>query len=475
MTKRRLFTCFVMIVAASSLQGERRADTSDNKGTDFFLAFPQTAPGPTPILTLFLAAQNATTVEISGPEVATTTFDIPAASVLEVCFSPDPTRCVPDGRPQVSIVNRVGSEGIRVRSLDPLDLTQEGTPIAVYAMSRRPGSAGAYMALPVNVLDTEYRAVSRPGIGMALGSQVTIVGTEQNTTVGIETLVNVPNIGAPGNLITAGVPTTIVLNRLQTFLLQLQVGDLTGTLVTADKPVAVFSGNQNGTVLGGFSQADYIVEQIVPVSAWWDEFVIAPIAPRTAGDVIRVLAHEDETEIEINGELTTTLNAGQFHEFIQPSSSGTWLKTSKPSLVTQYNKGQRQGDTVSTDPFAMLVPPVKQFSRQYLFKTPGTPYVPFPFGSGSNWLNIVVEAGDEAGLLLNNAALPASTTWTSVDGYKYARLTIPAGTHHLEHQEPNVRFGAWVYGHALTEGYGYVAGHLFNSHPRANRRKQRDD
>jgi hypothetical protein len=67
---------------------------------------------------------------------------------------------------------------------------------------------------------------------------------------------------------------------------------------------------------------------------------------------------------------------------------------------------------------------------------------------------------------LNQEALPAGTVWTTVHGYRYARVSIRAGDGQmLVHQEPTVRFGAWVYGHASGEGYGFAAGQLVNTPP----------
>jgi len=309
-----------------------------------------------------------------------------------------------------------------------------------------------------------YRALARPGTSVAPGSQVTIVGTKDGTNVSITTLVAVQGVTTPG------VPKQIKLNRLQTYLLQLEDGDLTGTLVTADNPIAVFSGNQNGTVVGSVADvADHMIEQMPPISTWGSDFVVVPIVPRfgSPGDRVRVLAHENGTrvKVEVNGTIEeTTLSAGQSHEFdLLPASV---VRTSKPSLVVQFKKEVALSEV--TGPFMMLVPPVSQFSRQYLFRTPGAPFSGL---TGSNRLNIVVKVGDEANLRLNGAALPATTAWTSVSNsvYRYARLTIPVGPNRIEHQEPTVGFGAWVYGQAaiprlplpaLGEGYGYAAGQL---------------
>jgi len=433
---RRLLFTLLLAASAATMSANGDAQAPDNKGTDFFLAFPQnvnTPATPTHRLTLFIAAEEATWVEISGPLVVTKTVSIAASSVLEVFFDTTSLQVSP---------NAVGDNGIRVRSiLDPSGPPGEGAAVAVYALNRRMGSAGAYTALPVDVLGTQYRVLSRPGT-----SQVTVVGTQANTTVTITPYATVSGVT------TVGAPVNILLNQLQTYLVQDPTADLTGTLVTANNPIVVYSGNQIGSVNGG--STDHMIEHLVPVSDWGNEFIVAPILPASDADVVRVLAHESDTEVELDGVAQTMLGAGQFYEFTQPSVSGSWVSTSKPVLVAYYNRG----DSPATDTFAMLVPPIGQFSRQYLFKTPGAPFTA-PFGSTR--LNIVVKDGDEAGLLLNNAALPAGTAWTSVNGYRYARVTIPAGTgQRLEHREPTVRFGAWVYGHASGEGYGYAAGQL---------------
>ena len=419
------------------------AQAPDNKGTDFFLAFPQNVNGTPPPghrMTLFLATEDATKVEISGPMVVTRSFELPASSVLEVFFDLGALQVSPG----------ISNKGIRVRSIDAAG--NQGAPIAVYGLNRRIGSAGAYVALPVDVLGTRYRTIQRPGTTTGPGSQVTVVGSEDGTTVYITTRVDVPSVA------TAGVPFEITLDHLQTFLLQLPVGDLTGTLVTADKPVAVFSGNQNSPVTG--ASPDHMIEQMVPVTAWGSEFIVAPIAtssPTTTGDFVRVIADEADTSVELNGQLKVVLGPGEFYEFNQPAATGSWITTSKRSLVAHYN----QAEMLQKSPFVMLVPPVNGYSRHYLFKTPR-----FIAPGENHHLNIVVKDGDEPGLLLNNAALPSATVWTSVNGYRYARVMIPPGTGQLlEHSEPTVRFGAWVYGHASGEGYGFAAGQLVNTPP----------
>jgi hypothetical protein len=83
---------------------------------------------------------------------------------------------------------------------------------------------------------------------------------------------------------------------------------------------------------------------------------------------------------------------------------------------------------------------VNSYSRQYLFQTPR-----FVAPGENHHVGIVVREGDEAGLLMNHEPLPLATVWTSVNGYRYARVPVAAGTRQLlEHSVSEVHFGAWV-------------------------------
>ena len=64
--------------------------------------------------------------------------------------------------------------------------------------------------------------------------------------------------------------------------------DLTGTVVRADKKVALFSGAEWATV-GAGETVDHLVEQMPPTPTWGWNFITVPIATRTAGDIFRIL------------------------------------------------------------------------------------------------------------------------------------------------------------------------------------------
>ena len=73
------------------------------------------------------------------------------------------------------------------------------------------------------------------------------------------------------------------------FFQQLQSNDdMTGTIVTATSPVAVFGGAL-WTSVGHSTMGDHLVEQIPPDESWGKEFFVIAVARRKAGDIIRIL------------------------------------------------------------------------------------------------------------------------------------------------------------------------------------------
>ena len=92
-----------------------------------------------------------------------------------------------------------------------------------------------------------------------LGSQFSVVGTVDGTNV---TIVPSETVGSH----PAGTPYTVQLNQGQTYQLNdadVPNGDLTGTDVTSDKPVAVFGGNNCADVPSGYFYCNILTEELV--------------------------------------------------------------------------------------------------------------------------------------------------------------------------------------------------------------------
>ena len=210
-------------------------------------------------------------------------------------------------------------------------------------------SNDASLLLPTNVLGRSYRVMAMPSTGMNGAGQfltglITIVGVEEG-----DTLIKV----TPTTSLFAGdgIPA-IAKNATGEFTLKkgqvanlktdyVAYSDLTGTLVEADKKIAVFSGHTCAyapvsTCAAGkcsfdksvscSTQAscpwvmacDHLEEQIQPLAAWGKEYVIPKSKSRgKAPDLVRVVANEANTRVTITPPIagTKVLGPGEYYEF----------------------------------------------------------------------------------------------------------------------------------------------------------------
>ena len=326
--------------------------------------------------------------------------------------------------------------------------------VVVYVVNRyndqpQKSSMEAYLALPTAVLGTHYVALAYVANIPGQSSQLTVVAVEDETIVEIT-----PAFDAGTRI--KGEAYSITLNALQTYLLQSDE-DVTGTTVSATKAVAVFAGGTCLNVPTGFFACDHLVQQLPPTSAWGRDFVTVGLAERTAGDVFRILARDDQTDIIIDGSLVATLDATDFYE---TSLGGVHaFQTSSPVLVAQYCKGE-DADPVLTDPFMMLVPPIKHFLASYTLTTPVDLDTSFSY---RHFINVAVQASDYDQCTLDGDSMALSTRLLTPSAgvnipdspYLAAQFSVSEGTHDLRCPNP---FGAYVYGYGNFRSYGYPAG-----------------
>ncbi len=330
--------------------------------------------------------------------------------------------------------NQVENKGIHITS------QQE---VTVYGLNRQPFTTDAFLALPTDILGTEYINLGYKNVDVLNATQLAIVGTVNGTSVEIT-----PSVTTDGH--TAGVPFTITLNQGQTYYL-VNTGsspnDLSGTLITSSQPVGVFGGHGCANIPAGNVACDYIVEQLPPTSAWGKQFVTVPLATRKNGDTFRILASANNTRVQVNGSLVATLNKGQFHERIINGSAQ--ITANEPILVAQYSNSS-SFDNVTSDPFMMLIPPYEQFLGSYTVATPSA-------GFASNFINIVAPTSAIGSITHNGTVIPASSfTAIGSSGFSGAQLPVSLGTHNLS--GGGSPFGAFVYGFDNFDSYGYPGG-----------------
>ncbi|MEO5929625.1 MAG: IgGFc-binding protein [Candidatus Kapaibacterium sp.] len=352
------------------------------------------------------------------------------------------------------VVNLVIDTAAQVRSSEQIeDLAVHivcDQPIAVYGLNRRFQTTDTYLAHPVNVLGTSYRAMCFRWLQNDLLSQVAIIATEDDTHVKFTPTVKTQK-GKP-----AKVPFEVVLNRGDVYQVIPKYDpnspcDLTGSLVESDKPVAVFSGHNCAYVPDPSVKAcNLLVEQIPALRSWGRQFFVGTLAGRSSA-LLRVLADKDSTHVFENNRLVATLNAGQFYEN-KNQSQHTMITSDQPVLVAQYSKGFDNGDDVG-DPMMIVVAPTEQFLSGYRFATPVR-------GNWHHYVNLIVPTKTLEDIRLDNSPIDRRQFKPfGLSLYSIAQIEVPYGTHVIANSEP---FGLYSYGFgyddAAYDAYGNGGG-----------------
>lgn len=420
-----------LLLAACGSGGTREAVVAaatatviSSAGTDFYLTLPDhlcvsnpASCGDTPVTNkLIVAAAAATTGNVTFNGI-TTSFSVAADGETAVTLDPAVVLTVND---------TVQPKAIHVTSL---------APVSVYVVSETATSADGYLGLPTPGLGTNYYVMSYASAGYT-GSEFAVVATQSNTTVTITPT-------AAGANRAAGAAYTVALNAGETYQLQNPANsDMTGTHVTSDKPVAVFSGHRCSDVPSGVGYCDYLVEEMTDVSVWGKTFHTSPFSGR-ARYTVRILASQNGTTIATTpaGLIPGTLNAGQFVELTL--SGNAEFSASAPVLVAQYMRGYADDAAAKGDPSMVLVTPAEMALNSATFAVHGLA------GTSGEFINVVTETASLANLKLDNVAvnpaLFAPIGGTSL--YSVGTLQVAPGAHSLAGSVP---FSALVYDFGIT-------------------------
>lgn len=303
----------------------------------------------------------------------------------------------------------------------------------------------SYQALQVSTLGTEYLVLAganlHTGVPLLNGSQFAIVGTESNTVVTLTP-------SATTAVRTPGVPYTILLQPGDVYQLRDTndaPADLTGTLIRATKPVAVFAGHACANVPGSTQwYCDTLVEQLLPIHLWGNDHYLGPLATRSGGSLLRVLAAYDGTAVETNGVPATTLSARGVYQAL--ATGPTRIATSRPVLVAHYATSSDFDGNPNADPFMALVQATRHFSQAYIVCTPTNN---FP----SNYVQLIVPLNVTHSVLLVGLAL-SPTLFQPFPSGNYAVTNVPvAPGHHIV--SAGAPFGILTHGWALYDSYGH--------------------
>jgi len=387
-------------------------------GADFYLTLPDhlCVSNPSqcsyaPVANkMIVAAVTATTGNVTFNGV-TTPFSVAAGGETEITLDPAVV---------LTSNETVEAKGIHVTAL---------APVSVHVVSESATSADGYLALPTSGLGTNYYIMSYSSARYT-GSEFALVATQNNTTVTITPT-------AAGASQSAGAAFTVLLNIGETYQLQnLANADMTGTLVSADKPIAVFGGHLCTDIPSGTDACDYLVEQLPDISIWGKTFHTSPFSGR-ARYTVRVIASQNGTTFTtIPSGLIGTLNAGQFADVVLTGPAE--FVSSNPVLMAQFMRGNSDDTAGKGDPSMVIVTPGELGPTDATFGVHGLA------GTTLNYINVVTETAALATLKLDSAVVNAAL-FTPIGGtsiYSAGTLQVAPGVHSLA---GSVSFSALVY------------------------------
>lgn len=430
-----------------------------------------------------------------------------AGKGLQVLNLPDKSWGVPnqnqDGTTKNSMVYRLkATQPIVAYQFNPLD------NFGVF-------SNDASLLLPTSSLGESYYVLTRKQLSNKYRSYINVIATMPGDTV-VKITPTCKTLAGPG--IAALQPKqqgTYTLQQGETLNLESDDavnGDLSGSLVEADRPIAVFGGSEasnspdtgscisyakGGKICASTSNgfpmtcaadsacpsaccADHLEEQMFPINTLGKSYVGTRLSPRGKElDAWRVLAVQDGTTVSIKpsvGVSVPVLNKGQWFEF--QTDKDFILDATKPVLVGQYMASSYatvviEGGACTTDAdcknkygflgncipagIGNLCAPIGDPS---LILAPATSqflddYIFLvPDKYKFNFINVVIPV-DALAMIDGKAVTVASFTSIMNTGWKVARLPIPAGSHRLQLTQKG---SLVVYGYDKDVSYGYTGG-----------------
>ena len=265
-------------------------------------------------------------------------------------------------------------------------------PITVTAAVKNDCGGEGFAVLPIESLGLKYTISSFNDASRfyddmnSLPSIVTITANYDNTHVSF--LLGGNNDTKTAGGLSVNNETSIVLAQGDVWVISTdgENSDLTGSVIQASLPVSVVTANQCANIPVDNGPCNYIAEMEIPSNTFGKKFLIPAFPDRKFSPVLRIVAAEDNTTINVVGEQESrkiitnggVINSGYIELRInEPNSAKPGIITAdKPISITLYNSGvEEDGDEYDISiaeaaPFQMLLIPQEQALSSYLFAVP---------------------------------------------------------------------------------------------------------
>ena len=299
----------------------------------------------------------------------------------------------------------------------------------------------SFVVYPVKLLGYEYILASDERHG-----QTQLAGIVDSTTV----IITMPNSASfkpfdyNGDVYRNGSILTIRLDRWEVFQFK-SGGDITGTVVKADRPIAVFSGslrsNSTNNVCGNMA------EMLLDTSLWGNYYVISPNPNREDAYVSRdnlvVIGKESDTVISSYGSHVpkTTMSRGESISIHILTNEAVVIEVSKPAMVVRFVESDVEELNITFTSMDLILPPSYWMKDNFEFSAKSD-------GNCSRTIAIVINSSDTSLANLDGDPLDF-VNWTSVSetNLVYGYFEESNSTKTLSFISPPYFFSAFSYDH----------------------------
>ncbi len=334
----------------------------------------------------------------------------------------------------------------RLRSDNPVTVYQYN-PLAATTTN------DASVLLPVNTWTGNYLVAAWPfWPGFNYPGFYAVVARQDGTKVTITPSATGKSVKAGGGIAADGTGV-VMLDEGDVLEVMNSAGDLTGTLVAADKPVQVFGGHECTNVPLNVTACDHLEESMFPIETLAKEYLVVPPVqvPNDAAEkaqVVRVIASEDATTLTFDPDQPVNKFLAKAGDFVEiPSTVAKFLVTAdKKILVAQYMVGQ-DGGFGTSDPAMLVAVNPQQWRKSYLVHAP-TSWV-------ANYLDLMAKTG--AAVQVDGVAVAG---WKVIGntGYSYTHVKLSNAGNGNHSITADMGVGVGVYGVQSYGSYWYPGG-----------------
>lgn len=400
------------------------------EGQDFWLTFAKNGDSEDgskslDLSVLVVASANATvtaTNEATGWKQS-----------VEVKSTSPGTISIPSTECYVTQGGEINKKGIHITS---------SQPVSLYVFNDSHESLDGSLVLPTTTLGTDYVVQTYDGTSR-YSAYAVFVATEDVTAAVITPSADLAD-GAK-----AGTPFVITMSKGETYAVFAKGNkSLSGTRISANKPIAVFNGNISTQIPDNYKGTNHTMEIAYPTRTWGSKFIVPSVSEHSS--VIRFTALTANTTIKMDGNLIATLDAKETYQYVLlPSQTSSYIESSGPIACYMYLTSNSYNTVATGAPSMMWIAPLEQLTSGCTFCTA------HDYGYiTDHYLHLVAPTNSIESITLDGKAIGHNFQVAAGDKhYSYCQMKIFAGQHTLHSDE-----GITGYVYGLGEESSYAMG-----------------